>query len=115
MEVFHGGNDLRGDADLHLRGDADLLKEKVWVLGSFSVDLFVVDLLLSPLLNLLIECFVKTIDNEEVSIVRSIFVRVSSALGPSVDIENVWMIQGCLLYTSPSPRDKRQSRMPSSA
>ena len=25
-----------------------------------------------------------------------------------------WMM-GCLLYTSPSPRDKRQSRMPSSA
>ena len=25
------------------------------------------------------------------------------------------MVQGCLLYTSPSPRDKRQSRMPSSA
>ena len=24
-------------------------------------------------------------------------------------------IQCCLLYTSPSPRDKRQSRMPSSA
>ena len=24
-------------------------------------------------------------------------------------------ISGCLLYTSPSPRDKRQSRMPSSA
>ena len=24
-------------------------------------------------------------------------------------------IPGCLLYTSPSPRDKRQSRMPSSA
>ena len=24
-------------------------------------------------------------------------------------------ITGCLLYTSPSPRDKRQSRMPSSA
>ena len=23
--------------------------------------------------------------------------------------------EGCLLYTSPSPRDKRQSRMPSSA
>ena len=28
----------------------------------------------------------------------------------------VWSIfGGCLLYTSPSPRDKRQSRMPSSA
>ena len=24
-------------------------------------------------------------------------------------------LMGCLLYTSPSPRDKRQSRMPSSA
>ena len=30
----------------------------------------------------------------------------------------VWLLknaQVCLLYTSPSPRDKRQSRMPSSA
>ena len=25
------------------------------------------------------------------------------------------LANGCLLYTSPSPRDKRQSRMPSSA
>ena len=25
------------------------------------------------------------------------------------------LMYGCLLYTSPSPRDKRQSRMPSSA
>ena len=28
---------------------------------------------------------------------------------------SVLMLSGCLLYTSPSPRDKRQSRMPSSA
>ena len=28
-------------------------------------------------------------------------------------IEDIY--KGCLLYTSPSPRDKRQSRMPSSA
>ena len=27
----------------------------------------------------------------------------------------LWMCSACLLYTSPSPRDKRQSRMPSSA
>ena len=27
----------------------------------------------------------------------------------------VLMLSSCLLYTSPSPRDKRQSRMPSSA
>ena len=26
-----------------------------------------------------------------------------------------WVKKACLLYTSPSPRDKRQSRMPSSA
>ena len=26
-----------------------------------------------------------------------------------------YLIKSCLLYTSPSPRDKRQSRMPSSA
>ena len=30
----------------------------------------------------------------------------------SADLDNV---ETCLLYTSPSPRDKRQSRMPSSA
>ena len=29
--------------------------------------------------------------------------------------ERVATLDGCLLYTSPSPRDKRQSRMPSSA
>ena len=26
-----------------------------------------------------------------------------------------WLSQGCLLYTSPSPRDRQKSRMPSSA
>ena len=30
-------------------------------------------------------------------------------------IRNIMLSYGCLLYTSPSPRDKRQSRMPSSA
>ena len=34
----------------------------------------------------------------------------SSSVFYGVDCDN-----GCLLYTSPSPRDKRQSRMPSSA
>ena len=29
--------------------------------------------------------------------------------------DNEWVDNSCLLYTSPSPRDKRQSRMPSSA
>ena len=26
-----------------------------------------------------------------------------------------WSVKGCLLYTSPSPRDRTRSRMPSSA
>ena len=30
-------------------------------------------------------------------------------------VASIYGIKGCLLYTSPSPRDKRQSRMPSSA
>ena len=35
---------------------------------------------------------------------------------PCLDCENLYTkIRNCLLYTSPSPRDKRQSRMPSSA
>ena len=32
-----------------------------------------------------------------------------------LNMKNMWVVYICLLYTSPSPRDKRQSRMPSSA
>ena len=39
------------------------------------------------------------------------FVETLASLG-NQDYENLSV---CLLYTSPSPRDKRQSRMPSSA
>ena len=35
--------------------------------------------------------------------------------GFSTDIENIRAPKGCLLYTSPSPRDRSLSRMPSSA
>ena len=31
---------------------------------------------------------------------------------PFFDVESIWT---CLLYTSPSPRDRQKSRMPSSA
>ena len=34
---------------------------------------------------------------------------------PAVEHNMVTLLPTCLLYTSPSPRDKRQSRMPSSA
>ena len=33
----------------------------------------------------------------------------------TLQMEILRLDNGCLLYTSPSPRDKRQSRMPSSA
>ena len=33
----------------------------------------------------------------------------------SLDLKAVWAAKGCLLYTSPSPRDGLLSRMPSSA
>ena len=34
----------------------------------------------------------------------------------TIDVQNIFhKMENCLLYTSPSPRDKRQSRMPSSA
>ena len=43
----------------------------------------------------------------------------SVSLAPlAADVESItatFVIDSCLLYTSPSPRDKRQSRMPSSA
>ena len=44
---------------------------------------------------------------------------VESLISNSLAVEGYELItnifEGCLLYTSPSPRDKRQSRMPSSA
>ena len=36
---------------------------------------------------------------------------IAFVLGPRM----INVLRACLLYTSPSPRDKRQSRMPSSA
>ena len=38
--------------------------------------------------------------------------QIENAGGKDITTNNV---MDCLLYTSPSPRDKRQSRMPSSA
>ena len=35
--------------------------------------------------------------------------------GKSNIVESLRWVMGCLLYTSPSPRDRQKSRMPSSA
>ena len=45
-----------------------------------------------------------------------ICVRMGSGLGPDASSDAVMTaIKDCLLYTSPSPRDRQKSRMPSSA
>ena len=44
------------------------------------------------------------------------FVRTTGYLaGPSDVYVSLGQVKNCLLYTSPSPRDQRGSRMPSSA
>ena len=42
-------------------------------------------------------------------------VRITCGSTNQVVVQTPHMSMPCLLYTSPSPRDKRQSRMPSSA
>ena len=51
--------------------------------------------------------------NDGMTITPLIYVKEVAAVGS--DDETGIMVKTCLLYTSPSPRDKRQSRMPSSA
>ena len=57
--------------------------------------------------------FLKGILYEEIIDIKSRIEQVKVQLKNYRDY-NDWF-ESCLLYTSPSPRDKRQSRMPSSA
>ena len=41
--------------------------------------------------------------------------RRSEALSCAIPLHINWFVNSCLLYTSPSPRDVEESRMPSSA
>ena len=43
------------------------------------------------------------------------FVAIGLVAGLIPDIDFLAELKGCLLYTSPSPRDRQKSRMPSSA
>ena len=40
---------------------------------------------------------------------------LSDSLGAGLGLQQAMMAEACLLYTSPSPRDRQKSRMPSSA
>ena len=52
----------------------------------------------------------------DITALRELF-EEAGVLGTATDYDEKIIPKGivCLLYTSPSPRDKRQSRMPSSA
>ena len=57
-----------------------------------------------------------SLDAEKVINVQPRYARLRSRESKEIyGWENIELISDCLLYTSPSPRDKRQSRMPSSA
>ena len=43
------------------------------------------------------------------------FIQATAFVGNSFNKEQLDEIKSCLLYTSPSPRDRTRSRMPSSA
>ena len=47
--------------------------------------------------------------------ISSDIANVAKKIKSRIDEEDLVEDLNCLLYTSPSPRDKRQSRMPSSA
>ena len=49
-------------------------------------------------------------DRSEIDILRPL-----ALLNDLVDADRGELADGCLLYTSPSPRDRQKSRMPSSA
>ena len=51
-------------------------------------------------------------ENEKLLLVKEELSLLQQTLNDHVNSDQ---IKPCLLYTSPSPRDKRQSRMPSSA
>ena len=58
-----------------------------------------------------------TDDNKTIGIVQDLLKNIETTKEQGcIDLTRKFdKYDGCLLYTSPSPRDKRQSRMPSSA
>ena len=56
----------------------------------------------------------QTNNNQELIDQLEIDIKLNGLLCPLV-VNNGVLIDGCLLYTSPRPRDRQKSRMPSSA
>ena len=53
--------------------------------------------------------------NEDLELLKNLLGESNKDLQDNIQRLSTHANGGCLLYTSPSPRDKRQSRMPSSA
>ena len=60
---------------------------------------------------------VRALDGVSLEIKEGDFVSIvgQSGSGKSTFLNMIGLLDSCLLYTSPSPRDQRGSRMPSSA
>jgi FKBP-type peptidyl-prolyl cis-trans isomerase SlyD len=75
--------------------------------------------------NQVISGFEKAVTEMEVNEEKTVTIPSSEAYGeyiedltqtlPREQFEGIDLKKGCLLYTSPSPRDRQKSRMPSSA
>ena len=68
----------------------------------------------SRALNLFTTAANQPTTNEADAVPSMVLAAIASSLTGDASAATAW-VSNCLLYTSPSPRDKRQSRMPSSA
>ena len=66
-----------------------------------------------PALQALLDCFGE-LDAAKKESVLNLLLRVEPPLCPKAVLDRA-LADTCLLYTSPSPRDRTRSRMPSSA
>ena len=96
-------------------GKAEILaRPSVLALSNRQAVIQIVDVIQSPI----VESSIGTTGELVVSAYQfePLLLGITLNLRPRVSADREWVsLEICLLYTSPSPRDKRQSRMPSSA
>ena len=125
VEVSHWGDNLAMEDNIWLRNDGPLLK------GHFSRFEHMKSLVMDPKFEVASQIHQLPImlppGAKDVYYVDAVGNVTTSNLGPAVpgmhrrlDVKPRYPILGgwnytCLLYTSPSPRDRQKSRMPSSA
>ena len=82
--------------------------------GNLSIQL--IGTLIAQLIPIAISPLLSRLYKQDAFAILAIFMAVIGVLNvPNAGRYNIAIVKPCLLYTSPSPRDKRQSRMPSSA